>query len=43
VDTVTPGLVLGQAIGRLACIITGDAIGKVTNGPIGFAYVMPAR
>jgi phosphatidylglycerol:prolipoprotein diacylglycerol transferase len=41
VDTVAPGLVLGQAIGRLACIITGDAIGKVTNGPIGFAYANP--
>ncbi len=41
VDTVAPGLVLGQAIGRLACIITGDAIGKATSGPLGFAYVHP--
>lgn len=39
IDTVAPGLVLGQAIGRLACIITGDAIGKATSGPLGFAYV----
>jgi len=41
VDAVVPGLVLGQAIGRLACIITGDAMGKPTNGPIGFAYANP--
>lgn len=32
-DCVTPGLVLGQAIGRIACIITGDAVGKATTGP----------
>jgi phosphatidylglycerol:prolipoprotein diacylglycerol transferase len=42
VDTIVPGLVLGQAIGRLACIITGDAIGKPTAGPIGFRYLNPA-
>jgi phosphatidylglycerol:prolipoprotein diacylglycerol transferase len=41
VDTIVPGLVLGQAIGRLACIITGDAIGKATTGPIGFRYLNP--
>jgi phosphatidylglycerol:prolipoprotein diacylglycerol transferase len=41
VDTIVPGLVLGQAIGRLACIITGDAIGKQTAGPIGFRYLNP--
>ena len=37
-DAVAPGLVLAQAIGRTACIITGDAMGKPTNGPFGFAY-----
>jgi phosphatidylglycerol---prolipoprotein diacylglyceryl transferase len=37
-DTVVPGLVLAQAIGRLACIITGDAVGKPTSGPLGLAY-----
>jgi phosphatidylglycerol---prolipoprotein diacylglyceryl transferase len=42
VDTIVPGLVLGQAIGRLACIITGDAIGKPTTGPIGFRYLNPS-
>ncbi|MBI3160081.1 MAG: prolipoprotein diacylglyceryl transferase [Chloroflexi bacterium] len=37
-DAAAPGLVLAQAIGRIACIITGDAMGKPTNGPFGFAY-----
>ncbi len=40
-DTVAPGLVLGQGIGRLACIITGDAMGQPTSGPFGFAYSSP--
>jgi phosphatidylglycerol:prolipoprotein diacylglycerol transferase len=41
VDVAAPGLVLAQAIGRLACLITGDAMGTVTTGPIGVAYVHP--
>ncbi len=40
-DAVAPGLVLAQAIGRVACIITGDAMGKPTTGPFGFAYTNP--
>lgn len=40
-DALAPGLVLGQAVGRVACLITGDAMGKPTNGPLGFAYVSP--
>jgi phosphatidylglycerol:prolipoprotein diacylglycerol transferase len=40
-DAAAPGVVLGQAIGRFACIITGDAMGKPTNGPFGFAYTNP--
>jgi phosphatidylglycerol:prolipoprotein diacylglycerol transferase len=40
-DAAAPGLVLAQAIGRVACIITGDAMGKATNGPFGFAYSSP--
>jgi phosphatidylglycerol:prolipoprotein diacylglycerol transferase len=34
-DVAVPGLVLGQAIGRIACVITGDALGKPTTGPFG--------
>ena len=40
-DSIAPGLVLAQAIGRAACIITGDAMGKPTTGPFGFAYTSP--
>lgn len=40
-DAAAPGLVLAQAIGRVACVITGDAMGKPTNGPFGFAYTSP--
>jgi len=40
-DAIAPGLVLAQAIGRVACIITGDAMGKPTAGPFGFAYTSP--
>jgi len=40
-DALVPGVVLGQAIGRVACVITGDSIGKVTSGPFGFAYTSP--
>lgn len=40
-DAVAPGLVLAQGLGRVACIITGDAMGKPTTGPFGFAYTSP--
>ncbi len=40
-DTAVPGVVLAQAIGRVACIITGDAVGKPTTGPFGLAYTNP--
>ena len=40
-DALVPGVVLAQAIGRVACIITGDSIGKPTTGPFGFAYTNP--
>lgn len=40
-DAVAPGLVLAQAVGRVACIITGDAMGQPTTGPFGFAYTNP--
>jgi phosphatidylglycerol:prolipoprotein diacylglycerol transferase len=40
-DAAAPGLVLAQGIGRIACVITGDAMGKPTTGPFGFAYTNP--
>jgi phosphatidylglycerol:prolipoprotein diacylglycerol transferase len=40
-DAAAPGLVFAQAIGRIACVITGDAMGKPTSGPFGFAYTSP--
>ncbi len=40
-DAGAPGLVLAQGIGRFACIITGDAMGRPTTGPFGFAYTNP--
>lgn len=40
-DAAAPGLVLAQAIGRIACVITGDAMGKPTTAPFGIAYTSP--
>ncbi len=40
-DAAAPGLVFAQAVGRIACVITGDAMGKPTTGPFGFAYTSP--
>jgi len=40
-DAAAPAVVLAQAIGRIACVITGDAMGKPTDGPFGFAYTSP--
>jgi phosphatidylglycerol---prolipoprotein diacylglyceryl transferase len=40
-DTVAPALVLAQGIGRVACLITGDAMGRPTTGPFGIAYTSP--
>jgi phosphatidylglycerol:prolipoprotein diacylglycerol transferase len=40
-DAAAPGLVLAQAVGRVACIITGDSVGRATAGPFGLAYTSP--
>lgn len=39
-DAAAPGAILGQAIGRLACLFTGDAVGRVTTG-FGVTYLDP--
>ena len=37
-DAVAPAAILGQAIGRFACLFTGDAVGAPTNG-FGITYL----
>ena len=41
-DAAAPAVVLGQAIGRLGCLVTGDALGGPTSLPWGLRYVNPA-
>ena len=40
-DAAAPGLVLGQAIGRFGCLVTGDTVGKATDGSWGIIYTNP--
>ena len=40
-DAAAPGMVLGQAIGRLGCLVTGDALGPATGGGWGIVYRNP--
>lgn len=37
-DVLAPGLILGQAIGRLGCLLNGDAYGIPTDSWIGVVY-----
>lgn len=37
-DAAAPGAILGQAIGRFACLFTGDAVGRATSG-FGVTYL----
>lgn len=39
-DAAAPGVILGQAIGRFACLFTGDALGRPTTG-FGITYLHP--
>ena len=40
-DAAAPGMILGQALGRLACIPNGDAYGAPANVPWAFVYTNP--
>jgi phosphatidylglycerol:prolipoprotein diacylglycerol transferase len=40
-DAVALGAILGQAIGRLGCIVNGDVAGRPTGGDWGFVYTNP--
>ncbi len=40
-DIAAPAAVLGQAIGRLGCLVTGDALGSPTSLPWGVSYTNP--
>lgn len=37
-DIAAPGLILGQAIGRIACFLNGDAYGTPTGSNFGIVY-----
>ncbi|HEY6203907.1 MAG TPA: prolipoprotein diacylglyceryl transferase [Candidatus Limnocylindria bacterium] len=39
-DAAAPAAILGMAIGRFACLFTGDAVGRPTNG-FGITYLNP--
>lgn len=41
IDAVAPALALAQAIGRLGCIVNGDAWGARTDWPLAFIYTNP--
>jgi phosphatidylglycerol---prolipoprotein diacylglyceryl transferase len=40
-DAAAPGIVLGQAIGRFGCLVTGDTVGQPTDGTWGIVYLNP--
>lgn len=40
-DAAAPAIVLGQAIGRFGCLVTGDTVGRPTDGSWGVVYRNP--
>ncbi|WP_339061820.1 prolipoprotein diacylglyceryl transferase [Tepidibacillus marianensis] len=38
VDILAPAIILGQAVGRIACFLNGDAFGAPTNSGFGIVY-----
>jgi len=40
-DTAAPALIVGQAIGRIACLLNGDAYGKPTGLPWAITFTNP--
>jgi phosphatidylglycerol:prolipoprotein diacylglycerol transferase len=40
-DAVAPSMILGQAIGRVGCMINGDVFGRPTDLPWAVAYTHP--
>jgi len=37
-NIVAPGLILGQAIGRIGCFLNGDSYGKITDSWVGVSF-----
>ena len=40
-DAVAPGLILGQAIGQIACLLNGDTYGRPTDVPWAIVFTHP--